>query len=49
MKGVTMKHILNIAIEEEQYEALRKLAYDSRKSIAEIMRSMIDKLLKEGR
>ena len=44
-----MKHILNIAIEQEQYEKIREIAYKSRKSIAEIMREMIDKLLKEGR
>ena len=36
-------HRLNIGIEEEQYEKLRDIAYKTRKSIAEIVRDMIDK------
>ena len=40
-----MKHILNFALEEEQYEKLRELAYKSRKSIAQILRELIDKYL----
>jgi len=44
-----MKHILNIAIEQEQYEKLRDISYKSRKSIAQVVREAIDKLLKEGR
>ena len=37
-----MKRTLQINIEEEQYEKLRKLAYEERKSIAEIIRELID-------
>ena len=43
-----MKHTLNISIEEEQYEKLREIAYKSRKSIAQVIRELIDKLLKEN-
>ena len=35
-------HILNISIEEEQYEKIRKMAYISRKSLAQVIRDMID-------
>lgn len=38
-----MKHRLNISIKDEQYEKLRDIAYKSRKSIAQIVREMIDK------
>ena len=44
-----MKHILNISIEQEQYEKIREIAYKSRKSIAQILRDIIDKLLNEGK
>ena len=39
-----MKHTLQISIEEEQYEKLRKLAYETKKSIAQIIREAIDKI-----
>jgi len=39
-------HRLNFALEEEQYEKLRELAYKTRRSIADILREAIDKLLK---
>ena len=35
-------HTLNIKIEPEQYEKLRKLAYETKKSIAQIIRDLID-------
>ena len=40
-----MKHILNISIEQEQYEKLRKIAFENRKSIAQILRELIDEKL----
>lgn len=42
------KHKLNITITTEQYEELREIAYKSRKSIALILREMIDKYLNNG-
>ena len=36
-------HTLNIKIEDEQYEKLRDLAYKNRKSLAQIIREMIEK------
>lgn len=41
------KHKLNITITTKQYEELRKLSFKSRKSIALILREMIDKYLEE--
>ena len=35
-------HILNITLEQEQYDKLRKIAFNSRKSIARILREWID-------
>ncbi len=37
-------HTLNIKIEDEQYEKLRNLAYKNRKSLALIIRELIDKM-----
>lgn len=42
------KHTLNISIEQEQYEKLRKISFNSRKSIAQIIREAIDKLLNKN-
>ena len=42
-----MKHTLNISIEQEQYEKLRKISFNSRKSISQVIREAIDKLLEE--
>ncbi len=41
-------HRLNFALEEEQYEKLRELAYKTRRSIADILREIIDKYLNEN-
>ena len=41
-------HRLNFALEEEQYEKLRSLAYKTRRSIADILREIIDKLLNKN-
>jgi len=41
------QHKLTLVIDEEQYQAIRKLAYDSHKSIAQIVREAIDRLLEE--
>ena len=38
-------HILNITLEQEQYEKLRKIAFDNRKSVAQIIREAIDNYL----
>ena len=38
-------HRLNFALEEEQYEKLREIAYKTRRSIADILREIIDKYL----
>jgi len=38
-------HILNISIEEEQYEKIREIAYKSRKSIAQVLREWIDEII----
>lgn len=37
---------LNITIELEQYKKLKELSYKSNKSIAEIIRDMIDEYIK---
>lgn len=41
------EHTLNIIISDEQYEALRKLSYETRKSISQIIRELLDKELEK--
>ena len=42
IKPYIAMHTLNIKIEPEQYEKLRKTAYETKKSIAQIVRELID-------
>jgi len=44
-----MKHTLSISIEKEQYEKIRKIAFDKRKSISQVIREAIEKDLKDSK
>jgi len=44
-----MKHTLNISIEKEQYEKIREIAFNKRKSISQIIREAIEKDLKDSK